>query len=46
MSQPSAVCGNKVQVEFKEEEELYRNKEFFYRNIAEEECEKDCRGTL
>ena len=46
MSQPAAVCRNKVQVEFKEEEEHYRDKEFFYRDIAEEECEEYCRDTL
>ena len=46
MSQPAAVCRNKVQVEFKEDEELCHDKEFFYRDIAEEECEEDCRNTL
>ena len=38
MSQPAAVCHNKVQVEFKEEEELCCDKEFFYCNIAEKDC--------
>ena len=46
MSQLAVVCRNKVQLEFKEEEELYRDKEFFYRDIAEEEYEEDCRDTL
>ena len=46
MSQPKALCRNKVQAEIKEEIELYRDKDFFYRDIAEEECEKVCRDTL
>ena len=46
MSQPAVVCRNKVQVEFKEEEVLYRDKEFFYRDIAKEECKEDCRDIL
>ena len=45
MSQPVAVCRNKFQVEFKEIE-LCRDKEFFCCDIAEEECEEDCRDTL
>ena len=46
MSQPAALCRNKVQVEIKEEIELCRGKEFFCCNIAEEECEEVCRDTL
>ena len=46
MSQPAAVFRNKVQVEFKEEEELCREKEYFCRDIAEKECEEDCHDTL
>ena len=38
MSQPVAVFRNKVQVEFKMEEKLYSDKEFFYRDIDEEDC--------
>ena len=46
MLQPTTVCPNKVQVEFKEEEELCRDQEFFCCNIAEEKCEEDCHNTL
>ena len=46
MSQPAAISRNKVQVEFKEEEELCGDKKFFRHNIAKEECEEDSRGTL
>ena len=46
MSQPTAICRNKVQIEFKEEEELCGDKKFFCRNIAIEECEEDSRDTL
>ena len=46
MSQPAALCGNKVQAEIKEEIELCRDKEFFCHDIAEEECEEVCRDTL
>ena len=46
MAQPAAVCHNKVQVEFKKEEELCRDKEFFCHDIAEEECKEDYRNTL
>ena len=42
MSQPAAVCRNKVQAELKEDEELCHDKEFFCRDITEEECEEDC----
>ena len=46
MSQPTALCHNKVQVELKEEIELCRDKEFFYCDTAEEVCEEDCCDTL
>ena len=36
MSQPTVVCRNKVQVEFKKEIELCRDKEFFCHDIVEE----------
>ena len=39
MTQPATLCRNKVQAEIKEEIELCCDKEFFYRDIAEEECE-------
>ena len=45
MLQPAALCCNKVQAEFKEEIELYRDKEFFYRDTAKEVCEEDYRDT-
>ena len=46
MSQPVAIFRNKVQAEIKEEIELCCDKEFFCRDIAEEECEEVCRNTL
>ena len=46
MSQPTALCHNKVQAKIKEEIELCHDKEFFYHDIAEEECEGVCRDTL
>ena len=46
MSQLAAVCRKKVQVQFKEEIELCHDKEFFCRDIGEEECDEDCRDTL
>ena len=46
MSQPAAVCRNKVQAELKAEIEFCRDKEFFCRDIAEEDCEEDYRDTL
>ena len=46
MSQPVALCRNKVQAELKEEIELCHDKEFFYYDTAEEVCEEDCRNTL
>ena len=46
MSQPTALWHNKVQVEIKEEEELCRDKEFFYHKIAKEKCEEDYHDTL
>ena len=46
MSQPAAVCHNKVQAELKAEIESLSRQRFFYRNIAEEECKEDCRDTL
>ena len=46
MSQLTAVCWNKVQVELKAEIEFSHDKEFFCRNIIEEDCEEDCRDTL
>ena len=45
MSQPTDLCRNKVQAKLTEEIELCRDKEFFYRNIAKEVCEEDCRDT-
>ena len=45
MSQPAALCRNKVQVELKEEIELCLDKEFLCRDTAEEVCEEDCRDT-
>ena len=46
MSQPTALCRNKVQAELKEEIKLCRDKEFFCRDTVEEVCEEDCRNTL
>ena len=46
MSQPAFVCRNKVQAELKAEIEFSCDKEFFYREIIEEDCEEDCRDTL
>ena len=46
MSQPAALCRNKVQAEIKEEIELCRDKEFFCCDIAKEECEEVYRDTL
>ena len=46
MLQPAALCRNKVQAELKEEIELYRDKEFFCRDTAEEVCEEYYRDTL
>ena len=38
MSQPAAVCRNKVQAELKAEIESLSRQRFFYRDIAEEDC--------
>ena len=46
MLHPTALCSNKVQTEIKEEIELCHNKEFFCRDIAEEECEEVCHDTF
>ena len=46
MSQPATLCRNKVQAEIKEEIELCHEKEFFYCDIVEEECEEVYRDTL
>ena len=46
MTQPAALCRNKVQAELKEEIKLCSDKEFFCRDTAEEVCEEDCRDTL
>ena len=46
MSQPAALCHNKVQAKMKKEIELYHDKEFFYLDIAQEECEEVYRDTL
>ena len=46
MLQPATIYRNKVPIEFKEEEELCHDKEFFCHDIAEKECEEDCRDTL
>ena len=46
MSLSAALCRSKVQAEIKEEIELCRGKEFFYRDIVEEECEEVCRDTF
>ena len=53
MSQLATLCRNKVQAKLKEEIELccdkeffFRNKEFFFRDTAEEVCEEECRDTL
>ena len=46
MSQPTALCLNKVQAELKEEIKLCRDKEFFCHDTAEEVCEEDCCDTL
>ena len=42
MSQPAALCCNKVQAEINEEIKLCSDKEFFCHDIAEEECEEVC----
>ena len=46
MSQPAALCRNKVYAELKEEIEPCRDQEYFCHDIAEEVCEEDCRDTL
>ena len=46
MSQPAAICRNKVQVELKAEIESLSQQRVFCRDIAEEECKEDCRDTL
>ena len=46
MSQPVALCRNKVQAEIKEGIELCRDKEFFCLDIAEEEYEGVCHDML
>ena len=46
MSQPTALCRNKVQAELKEEIELCHDKEFFCHDTAKEVCEEDYRDTL
>ena len=46
MSQPAAVCHNKVQAELKVEIESLSRQRVFCRDIAEEECKEDCRDTL
>ena len=46
MSQPAIVCRNKVQAKLKAKIELYRDKHYFFHDIAEEECKEDCRDTL
>ena len=46
MSQPAAICRNKVQAELKAEIESLSRQRVFYCNIAEEECKEDCRDTL
>ena len=46
MSQLETLCHNKVQAKIKEEIELCRDKEFFCRDIADEECEEVCCDTL
>ena len=46
MSQPAALCCNKVQAELNEEIELGRDKKFLCRDIAEEVFEEDCHDTL
>ena len=46
MLQSIALCRNKVHAEIKEEIELCHDKEFFCRDITEEECEEVCHDTL
>ena len=46
MSQPTALCRNKVQAELKEEIEFCCDKEFLCRDNVEEVCAEDCRDTL
>ena len=46
MSQPAAVCRNKVQAELKAEIESLSRQRVFYCDIAEEECKEDYRNTL
>ena len=46
MSQPAAVCRNKVQVELKAEIESLSRQRVLCHDIAEEECIKDYRDTL
>ena len=46
MSQPVAVCRNKVQVELKAQIESLSRQRVFCRDIAKEECKEDCRDTL
>ena len=46
MSQPEAVCHNKVQAELKAEIESLSQQRVFFRDIAEEKCKEDCCDTL
>ena len=46
MSQPAAVCRNKVQAELKAKIESLSQQRVFYSDIAEEECKEDCHDTL
>ena len=49
MSQPVAVCRNKVQAELKVKMESLSQQRVFYHNIAEEDCrdtKEDYRDTL
>ena len=46
MSQPVAVCHNKVQAKLKAERESLSRQRVLCRNIAEEECKHHCRDTL
>ena len=46
MSQPAAVCRNKVQAELKAVIESLSQQRVFCHDIVEEECKEDCRDTL
>ena len=46
MSQPVAVCCNKVQAELKAKIEYLSRQRVLYRDTAEEEYKEDCRDTL